>query len=138
MFISEDRKKRLETEFVLSASKSSGSGGQNVNKVNTRVELRFSVISSAFLVSTEKHKIQIKLKNRINSEGELILMAQSERSQWRNRKKVTAKFFELMEAALTPVKRRIKTTPTSASRIKRLENKKKMSLKKQMRKPMKE
>ena len=134
----EERKKRLETEFVLSASKSSGPGGQNVNKVNTRVELRFSIITSAFLTSTEKHKIQIKLKNRINSEGELILVAQSERSQLRNREKVTAKFFELIETALTPTKQRIKTSPTKTSRIKRLENKKKMSLKKQLRKPMKE
>ena len=138
MFISEERKKRLETEFVLSASKSSGPGGQNVNKVNTRVELRFSIITSAFLSDGEKNKIQIKLKNRINSEGELILVEQSERSQWRNRGKVTAKFFELIETALTPIKRRIKTSPTKTSRVKRLDNKKKMSLKKQLRKPMKE
>ena len=65
-------------------------------------------------------------------------MEQSERSQWRNREKVTAKFFELLESALTPAKRRIKTSPTKASRIKRLENKKKMSMKKQLRKPMKD
>lgn len=138
MFIAEERKRKLETEFAFSASRSSGPGGQNVNKVNTRVELRFSVFSSAFLTADEKQKIHIKLKNRINSEGELILTAQSERSQWRNREKVLAKFFELIETALTPTKRRIKTSPTSSSRIKRLENKKKMSLKKQLRKPMKE
>jgi ribosome-associated protein len=138
MYISEERKKKLETEFVFSASRSSGPGGQNVNKVNTRVELRFSVISSEFITSNEKQIIQTKLKNRINSDGELILVAQSERSQWRNREKVTAKFFELIEIALTPVKRRIKTSPTYASRVKRIENKKKMSLKKQLRKPMKE
>ncbi len=138
MVISEERKKRLETEFVLSASKSSGPGGQNVNKVNTRVELRFSITASASLTTAAKHKIHIKLKNRINSEGELILVEQSERSQWRNREKVTAKFFDMIETALTPIKRRIKTSPTFASRVKRLENKKKMSLKKQLRKPMKE
>jgi len=138
MFVSEERKKKLETEFVYSATRSSGPGGQNVNKVNTRVELRFSVISSEFITSNEKQIIQTKLKNRINSDGELILVAQSERSQWRNREKVTAKFFELIEIALTPVKRRIKTSPTYASRVKRIENKKKMSLKKQLRKPMKE
>jgi len=138
MFVSDERKIKLETEFVYSATRSSGPGGQNVNKVNTRVELRFSVISSAILTYNEKQIIQTKLKNRINSEGELILIAQSERSQWRNREKVTAKFFKLIEIALTPVKRRIKTAPTYASRVKRLENKKKMSLKKQLRKPMKE
>jgi ribosome-associated protein len=138
MFVSDERKIKLETEFVYSATRSSGPGGQNVNKVNTRVELRFSVISSEFITSNEKQIIQTKLKNRINSDGELILVAQSERSQWRNREKVTAKFFELIEIALTPVKRRIKTSPTYASRVKRIENKKKMSLKKQLRKPMKE
>ena len=138
MFVSDERKIKLETEFVYSATRSSGPGGQNVNKVNTRVELRFSVVSSAILTYNEKQIIQTKLKNRINSEGELILIAQSERSQWRNREKVTAKFFELIETALTPVKRRIKTAPTYASRVKRLENKKKISLKKQLRKPMKE
>ncbi len=134
MFISEERRNRLETEFVFSASRSSGPGGQNVNKVNTRVELRFSIDTSAFLLVGEKHKIHIKLKNRINSEGELVLVTQSERSQWRNREKVTEKFFDLIEKALTPTKRRIKTSPTSASRLKRLESKKKMSLKKQLRK----
>ncbi|MCF6357600.1 MAG: aminoacyl-tRNA hydrolase, partial [Draconibacterium sp.] len=82
--------------------------------------------------------IQIKLKNRINAEGELVITAESERSQLRNRQIVTAKFFELTEKALTPVKKRIKTSPTSVSRVKRLDNKKKMSLKKQMRKPPKE
>ncbi len=138
MYISEERKKKLETEFTLSASRSSGPGGQNVNKVNTRVELRFSVIASAFLTDDEKSTIQIKLKNRINSEGELVITAESERSQLRNRQIVTAKFFELTEKALTPVKKRIKTSPTSVSRVKRLDNKKKMSLKKQMRKPPKE
>ncbi len=138
MFVSEERKNKLETEFTLSASRSSGPGGQNVNKVNTRVELRFSVIASAFLTDDEKSTIKIKLKNRINSEGELVITAESERSQLRNRQIVIAKFFELIEKALTPVKKRIKTSPTSASRVKRLDSKKKMSLKKQSRKPMKE
>ena len=138
MFISEERKKKLETEFVYSASRSSGPGGQNVNKVNTRVELRFSIITSAFLSDGEKTTIQIKLKNRINSEDELVLVTQSERSQWRNRIKVTEKFFDLIETALTPTKRRIKTSPTKASRVKRLDNKRKMSLKKQLRKPPRE
>ena len=138
MFISEERRNRLETEFVFSASRSSGPGGQNVNKVNTRVELRFSVIFSEFLTPREKQKIQIKLKNRINSEGELVIVTQSERSQWRNREKVTAKCFDMIETALTPTKRRIKTSPTKVSRVKRLDNKKKMSLKKQLRKSPKE
>ena len=135
MIFSLERKERLEKEFLFSARRSSGPGGQNVNKVNTRVELRFAVDKSENLSSAEKNKIKIKLKNRINTAGELVLVAQTERSQWRNRLQVTSRFFKLLEEVLTPVKKRIKTSPTSASRLKRIESKKRMGLKKQLRKP---
>jgi ribosome-associated protein len=135
MIFSVERKERLEKEFLFSAGRSSGPGGQNVNKVNTRVELRFKIDKSENLSPAEKNKIKIKLKNRINAAGELVLVAQTERSQWRNRLQVTARFFKLLEEILTPVKKRIKTSPTSASRLKRIESKKRMGLKKQLRKP---
>lgn len=135
MVFSAEQKMKLETEFMFSASRSSGPGGQNVNKVNTRVELRFSIYSSAFLSNSEKHLLLHKIKNRINSEGEIILVSSSERSQWRNKAKVIEKFFTLTEKALTPRKKRINTSPTKASRLKRLENKKIRSGKKQLRKP---
>ena len=134
MLISDERKKELQTEFIYSATRSSGPGGQHVNKVNTRVELRFSVDKSLYFSSIEKSKIRFKLKNRINLEGELVLVSQVERSQWRNKEVVTQKFFVLIENALTPVKKRIKTSPTKSSRLKRLESKKKISQKKQLRK----
>ena len=133
MIFSEERKKGLSTEFIYSATRSSGPGGQNVNKVNTRVELRFSVENSQFLSAIEKRKIRFNLKNRINLDGELVLVSQVERSQWRNKEVVTDKFFMLIEKALTPAKKRIKTMPTKSSRLKRLERKKKMSQKKQLR-----
>lgn len=133
MIFSEERKKGLSTEFIYSATRSSGPGGQNVNKVNTRVELRFSVENSQFLSAIEKRKIRFNLKNRINLDGELVLVSQVERSQWRNKEVVTDKFFRLVEKALTPAKKRIKTMPTKSSRLKRLESKKKMSQKKQLR-----
>ena len=133
MIFSEERKKGLPTEFVYSATRSSGPGGQNVNKVNTRVELRFSVENSQSLSAIEKRKIRFNLKNRINLDGELVLVSQVERSQWRNKEVVTDKFFRLVEKALTPAKKRIKTMPTKSSRLKRLESKKKMSQKKQLR-----
>ena len=85
MQLSEIRRKQLLSEIQLSAIRSSGQGGQNVNKVNTKVELRFSVNNSQVLRSFEKEKIKLKLKNRMNSEGELFLVSQEERSQWRNR-----------------------------------------------------
>jgi len=134
MNFSVEKKKQLEAECNFSASRSSGPGGQNVNKVNTRVELRFSIIDSKILSEEQKNILTKKFKNRINSEGELILTSEAERSQLRNRIKVTSLFFELIGKALTPAKKRIKTKPTAASRIKRLESKKQQSEKKNMRK----
>ncbi len=134
MHLSEEIKKQLEAECTFSASRSSGPGGQNVNKVNTRVELRFSVDNSQVLSDEEKSILFRKLKNRINSEGELILTSEVERSQLRNRIKVITLFFELIEKALTPPKKRFKTKPTLASRKKRVESKKQHSEKKNMRK----
>ena len=135
MQIPEQRRKNLETEFKFSASKSSGPGGQNVNKVNTRVELRFSLPLSSILYDDEKQIIRRKLKNRINSEGEIVLVSSVERSQWRNKEKVIQKFYNLIEEALTPVKKRIKSAAPASARLKRLESKKMQSAKKQMRKP---
>ena len=120
----EDLKKRnLENEFVYSSSRSGGPGGQNVNKLSTKVELRFSVLLSSQFNETEKEIIFKKLKNKINKEGELLIVSQSERTQLLNKKIVTEKFYEMVSKALTlPVKRRA-TRPTLTSRIKRLETK---------------
>lgn len=134
MIFSEERLKGINSEITYSATRSSGPGGQNVNKVNTRVELRFSVNNSKFLTSFEKRKIHLHLKNRINADGDFLLVSQVERSQWRNKQVVTKKFFELIDKALTPIKKRIKTKPTRSSKLKRLESKTKNSLKKQLRK----
>ena len=134
MNFTEERRKQLETEFVFSATRSSGPGGQNVNKVSSRIELRFSVDYSRFLTDTEKQRIHLKLKNRINSEGELLLVSQSERSQLANKEQVIENFLALTEKALTLQKKRRKTKPTAASRLKRLESKKMTALKKQLRK----
>ena len=135
MRLSEEQKQQLEAEIKFSASRSSGPGGQNVNKVNTRVELRFSIPDSSVFSDNQKSMLLRKIKNRINSEGELLLASESERSQWRNKEKAKALFFQLTEAALTPPKKRIKTNPTKASRVKRLENKKQLAEKKARRKP---
>ena len=71
MLISTELKKKLETEFVFSATRSGGPGGQNVNKVNTQVELRFSIDTSTNFLDKEKQLIRLKLKNRINLNLEL-------------------------------------------------------------------
>jgi len=135
MKFTEEQKKQLETEMVLSATRSSGPGGQNVNKVNTQVELRFSVKNSNLLSDDEKDRIFLKLKNKINSEGELILTSQTARTQLDNKENVIEKFYELIEKALTIQKKRLKSRPTAASRLKRLESKKSQALKKLFRKP---
>jgi len=135
MKLTEEHKKQLALEIFLSASRSSGPGGQNVNKVNTQVELRFSVKNSNLFSEEEKDRILLKLKNKINSEEELILTSQTARSQLDNKEIVLEKFYGLLEKALTMQKKRIKSSPTVASKLKRLESKKSQALKKQLRKP---
>ena len=135
MKIDDAIKKQLEQEVVFSATRSSGPGGQNVNKVNMQVELRFSVKNSGLFSGEEKDRIFLKLKNKINSEGELIITSQTGRTQLNNKENALEKFFELIEMALTVRKKRLKSMPTLASRLKRLESKKNQSQKKLLRKP---
>ena len=121
----EDLKIRgLEKELQFSASRSTGAGGQNVNKVNTKVELRFSVISTLIFSDEEKELIINKLKNRLNNDGELVLVSQEARSQLANKLAVIEKFYRLLASALTLPLPRKETRPTKASKLKRLESKK--------------
>jgi ribosome-associated protein len=131
---SEELKERNpEREFDYGASRSGGPGGQNVNKVNTKVELRFNISTTLLFNDEEKELLLRKLKNKINRDGELILVAQSGRSQLLNKEAVIEKFYDLVSKALTiPVKRR-STKPTAASRRKRLEEKRNQADKKKFR-----
>jgi ribosome-associated protein len=113
----------IDKELVYTASRSSGPGGQNVNKVNTKVELRFNISHSSQLTDSEKDLIYNNLRNRITSEGEILLSCQSGRSQVMNKREVTAKFFDLLAFALTPEKSRMKTKPALAVKLKRLNEK---------------
>ena len=126
------RERNFQDEFVFQASRSSGPGGQNVNKVSSKVELRFNITSSALLTDDEKIIIGDKLFNKINKSGELVLIAQTDRSQLKNKEKVIEKFYLLLEKALIPQKKRFK--PTKASIEKRLVSKKVKSLIKSARK----
>ncbi len=117
------RNRNFQEEFIFQASRSGGPGGQNVNKVSTKIELRFNVADSALLSDEEKAIITVKLANKINNSGELILVSQAARSQLKNKENVIEKFYLLIEKALTPRKKRLKTKPTKASVEKRLESK---------------
>lgn len=120
-----------ELEFVT--SRSSGPGGQNVNKVNTKVTLRWPVAASAILSSDEKETITQKLASRITLEGILILSAQEKRSQLQNKEAVLAKLDELLTKAFAKKKKRKVTKPSKGAVQKRIESKKKQGEKKKMR-----
>jgi ribosome-associated protein len=127
-------RRNVEQEFAFATSRSSGPGGQNVNKVSSKVELRFSLIRTSLFSEEEKALIFIKLKNKINLDGELILVSQSERTQVMNRKAVTEKFYRLIAQALTVQAPRRPSKPTNASKLRRLNEKKAHSIIKKYRK----
>jgi ribosome-associated protein len=110
-------------ELIFQATRSSGPGGQNVNKVSSKVELRFNYRNSLILSESEKAIISERLVNKINKEDEIVLVAQTDRSQLKNKEKVTEKFYSLLLQALMPRKKRIRTRPTRTSVEKRLESK---------------
>lgn len=114
-----------ESEYSFLTSRSSGPGGQNVNKVNTKVEIRFNVQLSDSLSVKEKELICRNLKNRINSSGELVVKSQSERTQLRNRNKAVEKMLLLLSEALTEKPERKPTSPTLQSQAERVDEKKK-------------
>jgi ribosome-associated protein len=128
------KNRNLDNEFIFSTSRSSGPGGQNVNKVSTKVELRFNLLLTSGFSEKEKELIFKKLKNKINKESEIILVSQSERTQLMNKVAVMEKFYDLISKALTlPLKRR-STRPTLVSKLKRLDSKRNRSSLKKMRK----
>jgi ribosome-associated protein len=120
--------------LVYSATRSSGAGGQNVNKVNTRVEVRMNIIETDFFTEEELKMIKLRLASKLTLEGELIVVSQTERTQLRNKEQATERFLELLVFALTPKVKRKKTKPTKGSIEKRLKAKTLLKEKKQRRK----
>lgn len=112
-----------DNEIQISFARSSGAGGQNVNKTSTKVILHWSVGRSRVLNWEEKQRVRIKLANRINSIDELVVNSEEERSQLQNRFKATARLRALVTQALRVPKKRRATKPTKASKLRRLESK---------------
>lgn len=113
----------LSSEFQFLTSRSSGPGGQNVNKVNSKVELRFDVQNSSLLSENQKEIISVKLSTKISSDGILSVVSQRDRSQLANKEDAVSKFYLLISRALKPVKRRKRTRPTKGSVERRLTGK---------------
>ncbi|MBI5472991.1 MAG: aminoacyl-tRNA hydrolase [Ignavibacteriae bacterium] len=120
-------------EVELQFTRSSGPGGQNVNKVSTRVELVFDVAHSPSLTPEQRERLLAKLRTRIDSSGRLHLASQDSRSQFKNREDVVRKFADLLRSALKVSKKRRHTAPTRGSKEARLKVKKTRSATKAMR-----
>ena len=125
--------KDFSKEWQIKTSRSGGPGGQNVNKVNSKVTLRFDIDSSEILHESEKTLLKEKLSNKISNDNILIITSESERSQLKNREEAISKFYRLLKKAFTVRKKRKPTKPTKAAIQKRLNEKKKLSDKKQLR-----
>ncbi len=136
MIITLADKRDFSKWFKFITSRSSGPGGQNVNKVNSRVELRININECALFSNTEKEIIFEKAANKINNENELIIVRQTERSQLKNKEKAIEAFYRLIEKALKPIKIRKKTKPSKAAIQRRLEEKKRITEKKSFRKKL--
>ena len=114
----------LIREVQFRTSRSSGPGGQHVNKTETRVELLWSLSGSLCLNENQKATMRNKLGRRISEDGLLVMASEKYRSQHRNKAEVTERFLDLVQASLVPVKKRRPTAPTRSSVEDRIKNKK--------------
>ena len=123
----------LFPELAFTTSRSSGPGGQNVNKVNSKVTLRWDIRESTLLSTAEKELLLQKLSSRLTTGGMLLIIAQDKRSQLQNRDEALAKLNQLLKQALIKKKKRKATKPSKSSVQSRLKSKKKHSDKKKWR-----
>jgi ribosome-associated protein len=124
----------LQKEIMYKTSRSGGKGGQNVNKVSSKVELLFSVDDSALLTDDEKALITQKIQSRFNKDGYVQVICDEERSQYLNKEKAIEKLIVLLTRALQVQKPRKATKPGKKAKAERLDNKKAQSAKKENRK----
>jgi ribosome-associated protein len=127
-------KRILLSELTYKATRSSGPGGQHVNKTSTRVELHWSLDTTKAFSEEEVLRLRESLRHRLTKEGSITLASEQTRSQLRNKEDVTKRFFNLLEVGVTPPKIRKKTRPSKMAKRKRLQAKKRHGEKKLNRK----
>ncbi len=127
-------KEQIHRELQFKAIRSSGAGGQHVNKVSSKVELTFPLQASEGLSLLEKERLLLKLDSKLTKERLLILQCDEARSQHKNKEIVIKRFFSLLQKGLEVPKKRRPTKPSKSSVEKRLKSKKKDSNKKSNRK----
>ena len=125
---------KIIKELQFKAIRSSGAGGQHVNKTSSKIELTFDLENADSLSDNEKELLKLKLQPKLTKENILILFCEETRSQHRNKELVIKRFLELLKANLIIPKKRKKTKPSRASIKRKAENKQRKSLKKALRK----
>ena len=123
-------KEGIIQELKFKAVRSSGAGGQNVNKVSSKVELTFDLENSNALTELEKNRLLKKLSTKLSKENLLLMQCEETRSQHKNKELVIQKFLETIQLNLVVPKRRKKTKPPRSAIEKRLKSKKRAALKK--------
>ena len=127
-------KEALQKETSYKASRSGGKGGQNVNKVSSKVELLFSINDSALFTDDEKQLLTDKLQSRFNKDGYVQIICDEERSQYLNKEKAVNRLLNLLVRSLHQPKIRKATKPNKKAKQERLDSKKIQSTKKENRK----
>lgn len=131
-------REKLGKELRYQTARSSGPGGQHVNRTETKVELHWNLTASKAIGTDRKELLKKRLSSRLTKDGELILYSEETRSQVKNKELVTARFMDLVERMLIPPKKRIPTRHTRSSKEKRLKAKKIRGERKQGRGPIKD
>ncbi len=130
--------RNFSSELIIKATRSQGKGGQNINKVSSKVELGFNVPASALLTHKEKTLLVEKWSNRLAKNGTLRMVCQEDRSQLKNKETVIKKFYDLLRKSLQTPKKRIPSQPSEADNEERMKRKKLVAQKKEGRKVFRE
>lgn len=112
-----------DEELAIRAVRSGGPGGQNVNKLATKVEVRFSAQASSALSAGQKERLSRRFPSQVNSEGELVVVSDATRSQEQNKKDALDRLRQMILAVRLPPKPRVRTRPSRTQKRKRLEEK---------------